>query len=311
MKRRFKARKRKNRKGLIYILIFVCLIYFEPYINKYRLKFSNELLINNLLENMTSSYTLKESTVYKIIKSNLKNLFNSPEYILSTELKYTMNNKDNHEKVSFLYNENELPIVYIYNSHQGEKYSNKYLEDYNIVPSVLTASYMLEEKLENNGINTLVEESDILAYMKNNNYDHSKSYIASRYFLTNTMNKYNSIKLYIDLHRDSVNHDVTTISIDGKDYAKVMFVIGLKYETYEQNLSIAEYLNNKLNENYKGLSRGILKKDNVGANGIYNQDLSPNIILIELGGIDNNIDEINNTLDILSKVIGEYLNEED
>ena len=308
MKKRFKGKRRKKSKSLIYILILICLVYFEFYISKYKLNYSNEILLNNMLNSATTSYNLNENTIYKKTRSSFKNIFNSPEYILTLQLKYTMN-KD--EKVSFIYGENELPLVYIYNSHQGEEYSNKYLEDYNIVPNVITASYMLEEKLENIDINTLVEENDILSYMKNNSYDHSKSYIASRYFLINVMKKYRSIKLYIDLHRDSVTHDVTTINIDGKDYARLLFVIGLKYETYEQNLSIAEYLNNKLDENYKGLSRGILKKSNAGANGVYNQDLSPNIILIEVGGVDNNIDEINNTLDILSKVIGDYINEED
>ena len=293
-----------------YILIIVFFIYFGPYVNKIKLNNSNKLIINSLLDNMTSSYNFKKNTVYKILKSNLRSLFNSPEYILRSELKYTMNMPLN-ENISFVYSENELPIVYIYNSHQGEKYSNEYLEDYNIVPNVITASYMLQEKLENIGINTLVEENDILSYMKEKGYDHSKSYIASRYFLKRIMDKYNSIKLYIDLHRDSVSKEVTTINIDGMECAKVMFVIGLKYDTYEDNLSIAENLNTKLNEEYSGLSRGILKKNNVGANGIYNQDLNPNIILIEVGGVDNNIDELNNTLDILSKVIGEYIDEKE
>ena len=60
-----------------------------------------------------------------------------------------------------------------------------------------------------------------------------------------------------------------------------------------------------LEKDYKGLSRGIYKRSDV----IFNQDLNPNAILIELGGVDNQIDELNNTLEILSKIIKEYLGE--
>jgi hypothetical protein len=42
---------------------------------------------------------------------------------------------------------------------------------------------------------------------------------------------------------------------------------------------------------------------------LWNQDLDENIILIELGGYQNNIEEINNTLDILSIILKEYLYE--
>ena len=61
----------------------------------------------------------------------------------------------------------------------------------------------------------------------------------------------------------------------------------------------------QLEKDYKGLSRGIYKRSDV----IFNQDLNPNAILIELGGVDNQIDELNNTLEILSKIIKEYLGE--
>ena len=53
-----------------------------------------------------------------------------------------------------------------------------------------------------------------------------------------------------------------------------------------------------------------MKKQGYGVNGIYNQDLDERVILIEIGGHENNIEEINNTLDLIAEVIGEYLNEE-
>ena len=43
---------------------------------------------------------------------------------------------------------------------------------------------------------------------------------------------------------------------------------------------------------------------------VFNQDISPRAILVELGGVDNTLEEINNTLEVFAKVLSEYINEE-
>lgn len=45
----------------------------------------------------------------------------------------------------------------------------------------------------------------------------------------------------------------------------------------------------------------------MNVNGIYNQDLNENMILLECGGYQNKIEEVNNTMILLSDVIKEYL----
>ena len=42
---------------------------------------------------------------------------------------------------------------------------------------------------------------------------------------------------------------------------------------------------------------------------IYNQDLNPNMILLELGSQYSTIDEVLNTLELLAPIIAEYVNE--
>ena len=42
-------------------------------------------------------------------------------------------------------------------------------------------------------------------------------------------------------------------------------------------------------------------------NGIYNQNLSPNSVLIEVGGQYNTIEQVNNTMPILANAILKYL----
>ena len=147
--------------------------------------------------------------------------------------------------------------------------------------------------------------------MNKNNLNYGESYIASRYFLNQVYKTYPNLDLYIDLHRDAVSHDISTINIDGKECARILFVIGLENPKYQGNLNVVNKLNNMIFNRYGNLTRGIMKKEGVGVNGVYNQDLNSNVILIEVGGNENNIDEVNNTLELLAKVIGEYINEKE
>ncbi len=199
------------------------------------------------------------------------------------------------------------PRVYIYNSHQLENYSTKNLEAYNITPNVMMASYLLKEKLNKLNIPTIVEESDITEFMKVNNWNHADSYKASRFYILETLNNNPNLDLIIDLHRDALNHDAATVNINGKDYAKVLFVVGLEHENYESNLNLANKINNLIKEKYPTLTRGIIKKEGMNVDGIYNQDINPNMILLELGGNESSIEEVMNTIDVISIIISEYL----
>ena len=86
-------------------------------------------------------------------------------------------------------------------------------------------------------------------------------------------------------------------------YAKVMFLLGLENKNYLENKKVITKLNDYINKNYPGLSRGIYEKKGAGVNGIYNQDFSPNCLLIEVGGYENNLEEVNNTIKVLAEVI--------
>lgn len=68
-------------------------------------------------------------------------------------------------------------------------------------------------------------------------------------------------------------------------------------------------MSSKLNEMIPGISRGVIGKKGYHVDGIYNQDLSKNMILIELGGIENTQDEINRTISVLSRAISIVLQE--
>ena len=148
----------------------------------------------------------------------------------------------------------------------------------------------------NNNFGVYVEEASIKEILNNNNWSYSYSYLASRTLLEQRKKEIPSLKYFIDLHRDSLTKDKTTVIINDKKYAKLLFIVGLEHNNYLENLEFTEKINNKLNEKYPTLSKGIYKKGGAGVNGIYNQDFSKYTILLEVGGYQNTPVEVLNSL---------------
>ena len=258
--------------------------------------------------------TLKYSNIYskKNIKEEIIELstqilridVNKPTTILKNMMIYETPNK---EEKNYYAMKNEIidePQVYIYNTHQTEEYIGN-----DITPTVLTASYYLKDKLESLGIKTIVEEASIPEMLKNNNWNYSESYKASRINLEKIKNQYPNIKIFIDLHRDSVEKNLSTTTINNKNYAKILFVIGKEHNNYLKNLEFTESINKIIERQYPQLTKGILQKEGINVNGIYNQDIDPKVILMEVGANENTIEEVTNTLDIMSNIIKEKINE--
>ena len=296
------------------ILLFVCIISF---IISYNIKLysSNEEFIMNLLNDSNYYKKYEDKNIIKKINNYLYNVnLNEPVTLLENMFNYESTSEYYPEVLETITKHindptNDVidnPIVYIYNSHQLENYDSSNYEPYNIAPNVMMASYLLKEKLNNYNIPTIVEEGNINEFIKINNWDYNYSYIASRYFIEEAKRKYPSIKYFIDLHRDSVTKEYSTAIINDMSYAKVLFVVGLDHDNYKGNLDFANNVNNRL---INGISKGIIKKSGPNVNGIYNQDISSNALLIEVGGYQNKIDEVYNTIDVLANTLKEVINE--
>ena len=65
-----------------------------------------------------------------------------------------------------------------------------------------------------------------------------------------------------------------------------------------------------MNAYYPGLSKGIYKKEGPGVNGVYNQDFSNRLILVEMGGYENTTTEVLNSAIAFSKCFLEVVDEE-
>ena len=321
-----KLRKIPRRKKLKYlfliIIIYVMIVYTFYYSFKNIEGNTNQVFVKFLLNN-GNLYLYEEEKIPKIINKSLNYLLNidltKPTSLFNTSIiGYTPNEEDNTEDLdklkrisSYISDPNKVditnPIIYIYNSHQLENYNSDNLSIYGITPNVLMASYLLKEKLNDNGLSTIVEDTNITEFLELNNWDYSASYKASRIFMLDKKNTYPSIKYYIDLHRDSVGKDLTLTTINNKNYARILFVVGLEHNNYQKNLDLANNLNGLFNQMYPGLSRGVYKKEGINVNGIYNQDISENVMLIEVGGVDNNIEEVMNTVNAISDVLVKFV----
>ncbi|MEI5905778.1 stage II sporulation protein P [Bacillus spongiae] len=202
--------------------------------------------------------------------------------------------------------------VYIYFSHTRESFL-PYLKGqtdpdraYHSQLNVTKIGETLRAELEDLGVGTISDPTDINTKLVEKGKPFSQSYNESRTVVQASMQEHEDLMYFIDIHRDSQRREFTTKTIGDQDYAKLFFVVGKEHANYEENLKVATDLHNLLEKQYPGLSRGVLEKSGPGINGKYNQDLSGNAMLIEFGGVDNTFEELNRTAEAFAKVFAEY-----
>ncbi|MCA1318875.1 stage II sporulation protein P [Bacillus tianshenii] len=202
--------------------------------------------------------------------------------------------------------------VFIYHSHSRESFL-PYLKGVTDPDSashpevnVTKLGTKLQQELIDRGIGTDVDTTDTALGLKEKNWTYGKSYDITRPIVQEALAGNQHLNYLIDIHRDAGRRSSTTIEINGESYAKLYFVIGKKNPNYEQNQKLANQIHEKLQAKYPGLSKGLFDPPAVATrNGLYNQDLSPNSMLIEVGGVDNTFEEMNRTLEIFADVFSE------
>ncbi len=204
------------------------------------------------------------------------------------------------------------PKVLIYHTHTTESYvlkeadlGKKDVPSFSSNPkySVVRVGEELTRNLEKYGIETLHNGTV-------HDKVHDAAYGASINTLQSYKKSYPSIQVYIDIHRDAVGSDQPklrmTKEINGKNCAQIMFVVGadgmLPHPEWKENLKFVLKLQQKLNEKYPGLAkpvRIVAKR--------YNQQISNNAILIEVGGDGNLLGECIETTKYLAEVLNDVM----
>ncbi len=304
---KLKNKKRKRKVLLFFFIgIFIYSIYITfTYLDNKNISYDNKTIATILLKSSNKSLKVKKENILNNIIKTISNPIN----IVSSNYKGLVKNKTLSQKSPIEKKEDNEALIYIYNSHQTEEYKPSNFAEYSVSPTVMATSYILKEKLKEDGINSIVEERSIKDYLNANNKKYVYSYEASRSYMESSKNDNPSLKYFIDVHRDSLPRDKTTVEINGKNYVKIIFLIGLENPNFESNLEFTTRINNKLESMYPGISKGIYKKGGVGVNGVYNQDFSVNTILVEFGGPENTIDEVFNSTIAFEEAFTEVIKE--
>lgn len=206
------------------------------------------------------------------------------------------------------------PQVLIYHTHTTESFE-PYTRDFydkdftckttDITMNMVAVGNEIQAQLENAGITTL-HDTTVHDYPSYNG-----SYQSSRETVTEILEKYPSIKVVLDVHRDGIEREDGTriapvVEIDDKRCAQVMIISccdnGGNIPNYQENFKLASLFQSQLESDYKGITRPILFDYR-----FYNQDLSVGSLLIEIGSHGNSIDEAKYSGKLVGKSIANAL----
>lgn len=179
--------------------------------------------------------------------------------------------------------------ILIYNTHQMEEYADN--------GNVMSAAVYFMEKLENKGIKVDYISDDFVKRGKELGYGYKQLYSVSRIYLKEALEK-KEYDLIIDFHRDALPRESTYITHDGKNYAKLMFSIGVNNDNYQQNYQTASTIYDKMSSQPIPIMKSIYT-----IRSTYNQDLRNCVVLLEVGSHTNHYQEVLNSLDVLVEVL--------
>lgn len=207
----------------------------------------------------------------------------------------------------------EGPRVLILHSHTTESFTQtgaRYVETspYRTLDpghNMIALGNIVAEILEDAGIGVIhdTEFHDYPSY--NGSYSHAAA--STRAYLE----KYPTIELILDLHRDAADTPTgqmaTSCTIGGQSAAQLMFVLGtdkrLKHPEWEENLSLALKLQILLEKENPGICRDLTLSKNR-----YNQHLGKYALLVEIGAAGNTLDQCKPAARELGEAIVQLVN---
>ena len=209
------------------------------------------------------------------------------------------------------YYRNNAPIVLVIHTHATESYMPEgakfYKDEGEIARSSDTNENMIAvgiefvRVLEENGISTLH------CTVMHDKESYRESYSRAAESIAKYLKQYPSIKYVFDLHRDSVMRSSGELiravaSVGGENYAQIMPVIGGGADNWEENMSFALKLREKLNGEMTNLCRPICLRESK-----YNQDMAAISILLEIGTSGNSLSEAKKAASVTAATIADLI----
>ncbi|MHA6483701.1 stage II sporulation protein P [Paenibacillus sp. strain BS8-2] len=196
-------------------------------------------------------------------------------------------------------------VAFIYHSHNRESWYPELepgtKDASSSTTNITLVGKRLAEGLEKRNVGTVVSDTDYPTAI--NGYRWELSYKYSMKTVKEALAGMDDLTYFFDLHRDSQKRKYTTVEIGDKSYAQVYFIIGHRNPNWKENEAFATKIHDELEKKYPGISRGIWGKTAATGNAEYNQSLASESVLIEVGGVENTLEESYRTADALAEVI--------
>ncbi len=188
------------------------------------------------------------------------------------------------------------PGIILYHAHTTETFNPTAGENFTTDLTLTVARLAAELK-------KILEEEYGIPVLHNyeiHDIPRSGAYQEARKTVKSLLEENPGTKIVVDLHRDGVSRVNTTAEIEGKSMGKIMMVVGTNYDGWEESLRAAETINSSLEKNIPGLSKGIKER-----NLVYNQDVHPVSLLIEVGGHQNTLEEVLASMPYLARALAD------
>ncbi len=207
------------------------------------------------------------------------------------------------------------PLVLILHTHGTEAFapegavgipSDSTMRSSDPAENMVAVGSVMADRLNAAGVPTLHCETmhDLESY--------ANSYIYSAETVRRYLKEYPSIQYIFDVHRDAIagsSGDLVkpVCLVNGKPSAQVMLLVGTNekgadHPDWEQNLSVAVRLQQKLTTKYDRFARPINIR---GAS--FNEQYRPGFLLIEIGSAANSLSEAKNAASALADTIAELI----
>ncbi|MGM0852749.1 MAG: stage II sporulation protein P [Bacillota bacterium] len=217
---------------------------------------------------------------------------------------------------SFLFGEEEQPAIYVYHSHNKESFipdisTNQPSEAFHDSTNITLVGERLQQLLNEKGIRVIHEQKDVSDVLDKRNWSFEDSYKVSREQFKEVLKDHKNIEMALDIHRDSRKKPETTLKVGNKEYARMMFIVSKSSSNFEENLTFAKRMSEKMEGKVPGLSQGVLvkSKGNSEEQNTYNQDLLDHSVWLNIGGVENTLEEEYRTMEVLAEVIEEIMEE--
>ena len=202
----------------------------------------------------------------------------------------------------------DKPQILIYHTHSSETYSDSPKNNYhstNIENSVMAVGSALTTEITDKGWG-------VVHSTKYNDLSYNESYATSAKTIQSALSKYDSVKIAIDLHRDGLSlkdaqakktaHDKYTTEINGETVAKFFLVVGQRNQNVGELKRQAEEITALAEKKYPGLVCPVVTKQY----GRFNQYMSDNGLLIEIGNNATSTKEALATSKYVAEILDEY-----